>query len=175
MNMHFLLADSGIGGLFTALGVDLKTLLLNAAAFLVVVWIMGRFVYPHLIKALDNKKAELEAATREQKAAAAALEKANQEAAEILAQARAAADEVVVLARDEAATLAKSTEDKAAAQAERIVTEAREQLAKDVAAARKSLKAETAKLVVQATEAVLAEKLDDKRDAELVTRALEGR
>jgi F-type H+-transporting ATPase subunit b len=173
--MQFLLADSGIGGLFTALGVDGKALALNAAAFLVVVWVMGRFVYPSLIKALDNKKAELEAASREQKAAAAALEAANKQAAELLAQARTSADEVIALARDEAGTLAKATEDKAAAQAKRIITEAREQLAKDVQAARRSLKAETAKLVVQATEAVLADKLDDKRDTELVAHALEGR
>jgi F-type H+-transporting ATPase subunit b len=173
--MHYLIADSGIGGLLTALGIDGKALALNAAAFLVVVWVMGRFVYPPLMKALDAKRDELEATAKAKQAADKQLHEAEAAAAKIIAEARTAADAVVAEARDEADERIKTAEQKADKQADRIVAEAREQLAQDVAKARRQLKTETAQLVVSATEAVLAEKLDDKHDTALVARVLEGK
>ena len=57
--MVFLAETSGgIGSLFTALGLNLQSLVLNTLAFLVIVWVLGKFVYPSLIKALDAKKDE---------------------------------------------------------------------------------------------------------------------
>jgi F-type H+-transporting ATPase subunit b len=173
--MHLLLADSGIAGLLTALVIDGKALALNAAAFLVVVWVMGRFVYPPLMKAIDAKRDELEATAKAKTAADQQLQKAETTAAKIIAEARAAADAVVAESRDEADQRIKAAERKAEQQADRIVAEAREQLAQDVAQARRQLKAETAQLVVSATEAVLGDKLDDKHDAQLVARALESK
>ncbi len=173
--MQFLLADSGIGGLMTALGVDWRVLLLNATAFLVIVWVMGRFVYPPLIKALDAKQHELEATARAKEAADEHLRAAQAEATKIIAEARGAAEAVLADARDEADEHRKAAEHKAEAQAERIVTEAREQLSQEVVKARQDLKAETAKLVASATEVILGEKLNDQRDAALVARSLEGR
>jgi F0F1-type ATP synthase membrane subunit b/b' len=137
--MHIFLAETegsagGIGALFTALGLNLPALILNMLAFLVIVWVLGKFVYPTLIKALDAKKDEYEAA-----------------------------------AQIEAART-KATE-----QAERLVAEAHEQLNRDILTARKELKSETAKLVAGATGAVLKEKLDSSRDAELINRSLEAK
>ena len=172
---HFFLAETsgGIGSLFTALGIDWRSLLLNAAAFLVIVWAMAKWVYPALVKALDAKRDELAAAARSQEDSAKALEAAQAQATKIVGEARDAAREVARTAKAEAAELAKQSEERAAAQAERMVTEAREQLARDVEAARKSLKTETAALVAQATEHVIGQKLDAAGDAKLVARSLE--
>lgn len=168
--------SGGIGDLFVALGLDLRSLLLNAAAFLVIVWLLGKYVYPVLVKALDAKRGELEAAARSQQDASAALAKAEQSAAKIMAEARESARELAGTAKQEAADMVKAAEARAAAQAERITTEAREQLARDVEAARRELKTETARLVVAATERVVGEKLDSERDAALIQRSLgEGR
>ncbi len=172
--MQFLLADSGISGLLTALGIDWKVLLLNTAAFLVIVWVMGRFVYPPLMRALDAKLAELEATSRAKKEADQKLGAAEGSAAEIIGQARKSADEILAEARDAADALLKTTEQKAEAQAQRIITEAREQLVRDVEAARNQLRSETAQLVATATETILEEKLDDQRDASLIARVVGG-
>lgn len=165
-------SGGGIGGLFVALGLDWRSLLLNAVAFLLVVWILGKFVYPILVKALDAKREELQAASKSQEAAQAALTKAEESAAEIVKEARSSAREITTTAKQQATELMKSVEEKAATQADRITTEAREQLARDVEAARRDLKAETARLVVSATERVLEEKLDGNRDAALVEKKL---
>jgi len=172
--MHFLLADGGMAGLLTALGIDWKVLLLNGAAFLVVVWVMGKFVYPPLIKSLDARLEDLEKTSTDRKQAEEQLKAAEKSATDIIGQARVAADEVLAEAKAEASELAKASQAKADEQAKRIVSEARAQLGRDVEAARVALKTETAKLVAQATEAVLSEKLDDSKDAALVSRALEG-
>ncbi len=174
MSMRFLIADSGIGGLLTALGIDGWVLLLNGLAFLVVVWVMARFVFPPLTKALDAKLAELETTAKARREAEAHLKQADEEASRMIAEARAASDEIVANAREEASQQQKSVAEKAEAQAKRIVNEAREQLDRDVDAARRQLKAETAKLVVQATETILEEKLDSQKDAGLIERAMAG-
>jgi F-type H+-transporting ATPase subunit b len=175
--MRFLLAETegsgGIGSLFTALGIDVRSLILNALAFLVVVWILGKYVYPHLIKALDAKKDELEAASHMEQEAKQALDKAQEQADQVVGEARTAADEILATAKADAAAQIETARTKAQEQAERLVSEAREQLGRDVAAARRELKGETARLVAEATGAVLGEKLDANRDSELIKRSLE--
>jgi F-type H+-transporting ATPase subunit b len=177
MSMNFFLANEAAGGgglasLFDALGLNLQSLLLNAGAFLIVVAVLAKWVYPALTKALDGKIAELETAARLEKEAKRSLEQAQTEVDKMLADARKSADKVMATTRDEAAAVLEQTRTKAEAQADRIVAEAREQLHKEVRDAQKHLEAETVKLVAQATEAVLAEKLDIKKDAGLIERSL---
>lgn len=173
MTVTPLLAASGLGGLFTALGIDIKSLILNTLAFLIIVYVLGRFVYPSLTKALDAKRDELTAAARQEAAARERLEQATKDAQGLVNEARTAADQLVVTARHEAGELVAAGKTAADAQAERILGEARSQLAVDVRAARTALKADTARLVAEATEAVIGEKLDAERDAALIGRSLE--
>jgi F-type H+-transporting ATPase subunit b len=169
-----LLADSsGFGALFEALGLNLQSFLLNTAAFLVVVAVLAKWVFPPLTKALDAKRDELEAALRLENEASVKLAEAEKTAGGVVAEARTAAGLVLADAKTEAGALVEAARAKAEAQAERLVTEACEQLARDVAAARVELRGETARLVASATETVLGKKLDAAADAELVTRSLE--
>ncbi len=164
----------GFAGLFSALGLNWQTFILDTLAFLVTVWVLKKYVYPPLVKALDAKKDELEAAVRLEDEAKQSLVKAESQAGDIVAEARASADEILAAAKEQAGVQLETARAKAAAQAERTVTEAREQLARDVHAARQALKTDTAKLVADATETILDEKLDGAHDAELIGRALEG-
>jgi F-type H+-transporting ATPase subunit b len=178
--MHIFLAETegsagGIGALFTALGLNLPALILNMLAFLVIVWVLGKFVYPTLIKALDAKKDEYEAAARMEAEAKTALAGAEDKANQALTEARRAADEILASAKADATAQIEAARTKATEQAERLVAEAHEQLNRDILTARKELKSETAKLVAGATGAVLKEKLDSSRDAELINRSLEAK
>lgn len=163
----------GFAGLATALGLNLQALILNTLAFFVIVFILGKYVFPSLIKALDAKKDELEAATRLEREAKESLDKAEAKADEVVQAARASAEEILSAAKADATAQIEDARVKAAAQAERSVAEAREQLARDVTAARRELKTETARLVAEATGAVLNEKLDSEHDRALISRSLE--
>jgi F-type H+-transporting ATPase subunit b len=170
----YLLADStGIGGLFTALGLNVQALVGNTLAFLIIAWVLGKFVFPSLIKALDAKKDELEAAVRMEGEAKQALNKAEDTAGDVVADARKAADEILAAAKADATAQIELAREKATAQGKRLVAEAHEQLERDVLAARRDLKTETAKLVAEATGAILGEKLDSEQDNKLIGRSLE--
>ena len=168
-----MLAATSSPGLLGALGIDWKALVLNGVAFLIILALLSKYVYPVLTKALDAKADELTAAARLQAEAEKKLADAGHERHALLGAAQAAAEELTAAAQAEAAETIAAARARATTEAERIVAEAREQLAKDVATARHSLRSETAMLVAQATETLIGEKLDAGRDQTLIKRSLE--
>jgi F-type H+-transporting ATPase subunit b len=168
-----IVASESSPGLLQALGIDGKLLLEQGIAFLILVAILAKFVYPALIKAIDNRRDQIEAGMKEAKEAGEALEKAEARVADLLAEARQEADGIIARSQKEAATQVAVAEDKAKARAEQIVTDARAQLDTDVSKARQALKKDTIELVAMATEKIVKEKLDPKKDANLITGALQ--
>jgi len=159
---------SGIG----ALGLNLKSIVFQMIAFAIVLWILNKAAVKKFLTVMDERRAELEKGLNRADEAKLELEKAAKKADETLAEARDQADGILSAAHGEAAQLLKAVEDKAAHKAERIVAEAREQLQRDVEKARKELKNETTHLVAKAASIVLAEKLDEHKDADLIERSL---
>lgn len=168
-----IVASESNPGLMQALGIDGKLLLEQSIAFLILVAILAKFVYPALIKAIDARRDQIEAGMKEAKEAGEALEKAEAKVADMLAEARKEADDIIARTHKETTTMVTEAEDKAKVRAEQIVTEARAQLDTDVAKARQALKKDTIELVALATEKVVKEKLDTKKDASLITEALQ--
>lgn len=158
--------------LFTALGIDWKLLVEQAVAFLILVLVLAKFVYPALIKAVDNRREQIEAGMKEAKQAEEALATAESKVSDLLADARKEADDILARSHQEASAMVADAEDKAKTRAEQIVTDAREQLDRDVRKARESLKHDTIKLVAAATEQVIGEKLDTQKDNTLISAAL---
>jgi F-type H+-transporting ATPase subunit b len=167
-----LIVASTTPGLFEALGIDWKLLLEQAIAFLILVGVLGKFVYPALMKSIDDRRAQIEAGLKEAKESQEALEKAEVKADELLVAARKEADDILARSHQEAATQVAEAESKAKQRADQIVKDARAQLATDVTKARQSLKEETIKLVATATEQIIGEKLDDRKDAAIIKTSL---
>jgi F-type H+-transporting ATPase subunit b len=158
--------------LFQALGLNVQLLVEQGLAFLLLVFILGKFVYPALIKAVDDRRAAIEAGLQEAKESQEVLEKAEAKVAEMLEEARKEADEILARTHQEAASVVAEAEGKAKTRAEQIVADARQQLNVDVAKARETLKKDTVELVALATERIIGEKLDERKDADLVKKAL---
>jgi len=163
---------SGDGGIFGALGIDITTLVLQAIAFLILVWLLGKFVYPVLIKTLDDRQAKIEESTQAADDAKRAAENAEQVVAKLLVEARKEAKDIVSTARSEATAAIAAAESKATGRAQKIVENAHEQIEKDVIAAQKTLHNETIDLVALATEKVLGSVVDGKVDEKVVARAV---
>lgn len=161
--------------IFEALGINWQLLVTQGLAFLVLVFLLGKFVYPALIKAIETRRAAIEASMEEAKEAQAALEKAEASAAKLLATARKEADDILDRSRQESTAMVAEAETKAKARADQIVKSARTQLEADVAKARAALKQDTIKLVALATEKIVHEKLDERKDATLISEALKER
>lgn len=165
-------AESANPSIFEALGLNWTLLIEQAIAFLILVWILGKFVYPVLIKSIDTRREQIEAGLKEAQESRVALEKAEAKVDEVLAQARADADAILARSHQEAGVMVAEAEAKAKQHAEQIVHDARLQLETDVRKAREQLKADMISLVATATEHVIDEKLDNKKDASLISKAL---
>ncbi|HSW66432.1 MAG TPA: F0F1 ATP synthase subunit B [Bacillota bacterium] len=159
-------------GLFQALGIDWKLFVEQGIAFLILVLILSKFVYPALVKSIDDRRAAIEAGLQEAKDSQEALEKAQANVQEMLEAARKDADEILARTQQESASMIADAETKAKNRAEQIVADAQASLAIEVTKARDALKKDTVELVALATERIIGEKLDDKKDAELVRKAL---
>ena len=158
--------------LLSALGIDWRLLILQIIAFLLLVFILGKLVYPWLMKSVDERQASIEAAAKATAEAQEAAETNKAAVAELLAEARKEASDIINTAKLESAETLSASEKKASQTAERIVANAHDQLDKDVAHARKVLYNDTLDLVGLATEKVIAQKLDTKADSALITEAV---
>ena len=171
-------APEANGGIVEALGIDWRLLILQIIAFLVLVVVLGKFVYPWLMKSVDERQENIEAAAKAASKAQEAAAESQAETAKLLNEARKEASDIIATAKLEATEMKNSTESKAKATAEKIVAEAQVQLQKDVEAAKRDLHNETLELVSLATEKVvkgaLTKTANEKVIAESLSEATKG-
>ena len=165
-------APEASGDLFSALGIDWRLLILQVVAFLILVFLLGKFVYPWLMKQVDERQASIEAAAKAATEAQASAAESQDRIAELLTEARTQAAEIVDTAKLEASNMLTASEERARSTAEKITTDARAEVEKSIEAAKRDLHDETLELIALATEKVIHTKLDKKADAALIASAL---
>ncbi len=145
------------------------TLFVQIAVFLALWWFTARFVWPPIVKALDERSTKIAdglAAADKAKSELAAAEKRVE--AEIK-QARASAAEVRASGEKQAAHLVEE----ARAEAARIVTEARKAAEGEAALAaqraKDQLREQVALLAVSGAERILRREIDSSAHAQLLT------
>lgn len=175
MQVLFAEATGSNQNLFSALGLDWQLLLVQTLAFLVLLWVLAKFVYPVLIRSIDERRRTIETGLEDAKKAHQELTRAEQKVETALTDARKEADGIIARSREEAAALLADAEAKAKTRAEAFLKDAQAQLDADIARARASLKKDTIELVALATEKIIDEKLDAEKDAQLIEKALAGK
>jgi F-type H+-transporting ATPase subunit b len=160
------------GNIFTSLGIDWQMLILQIVAFLILVVILGKFVYPWLIKSVDERQDKINAANKAAAEAQAAAADAEHRVEKLLKKARDQATEIVDTAKLESAAIVASSEKKARTSAEQIVASAHEQIDKDVANVKKELYNDTLELVGLATGKVIGAKHSRDIDQDLIIKAV---
>ncbi len=168
-------AAGSLGDIFTSLGIDGKMLLFQGLAFLILVFVMGKWVFPILLKTVDQRQEAIEAGAKAAEAAEKKAAEAQEEVAKLLKQARAEAKDIVATAKDEAVAMVADSEAKAKTRAEKIVKDAHEQLEKDVIAARKALHNDTIELVALATEKVVGKVVNESVDYKIIAEAVKDK
>lgn len=161
-------SSSGIG----ALGLNAQAFLIQLITFIIALLILKKWAFAPILKVMNERRETIEKGVKlgEQME----KEKADLEAKieKQLHEARTKADSIISLANDTARQTVKESEDKAKEKAEGIVAAAEDRIAQETSIARQKLEAEMVGLVAEVTEAVLEEKVDDKKDVELIKRAL---
>ena len=163
---------SGKSDIFASLGIDVRLLVIQTVAFLILLWVLSRFVYPVLSGMLEKREATIrdgiEAAQNAEKKAV----EANAEVEALLGNARKQAKAVIALAKDEAASIAETANENAVKQTERMLKKASDEIEKEVESARKALRDETIDLVSLATEKVVGGAMTDTIDKKVIATAL---
>lgn len=168
-------ADANASGdIFTALGIDWRLLILQIIAFIILVWALSKWVYPLLMKAVDQRQADIESAAKAAKEAQQTATETQEETARLLEEAKKQASDIVATAKLEATEITTNSETKARDLAEKIASDAREQLAKDVEAAKRDLYNETLQLVALTTEKVIGVTHSNKADDVLIADLLKS-
>lgn len=172
MNAITQFAAAGSTNVFSAIGLDWQMFIFQVIGFVILVWLMSKYVYPPLIKTIDERQAKIDAGN---KAASVAEKKATEAKADIeklLKQARADAADIVSTAKEEAAAAAALADTKAKARADHLIADAHEQVEKDIVAARKMLHNETLSLVTLATEKVVGKTITSGVDESVMAMAV---
>ncbi|HET6924448.1 MAG TPA: F0F1 ATP synthase subunit B [Candidatus Saccharimonadales bacterium] len=164
-------AESSSGGI-GALGLDGKALIIQLVSFLLAFWVLERFAFKPIIRMMDERRKTIEEGVtlgEQMKKDQAALEA---EVEKTLHEARQEADGIIASAQETSRQTVREAEDKAREKAEGIVAEAQDRIESDRKRVRKQLEAEVVSLISDATEAIIGEKVDAKKDAQLIDRAL---
>lgn len=163
---------SSSGDIFTSLGINGQMLLFQSVAFLILVFILSKWVFPVLMKAVDDRQAAIEAGAKAAEQAEKRAAEAEEQVQKLLKEARSEAKDIVATAKDEATAMVANSEEKAKLRADKIVKDAHEQIEKDVIAARKLLHNDTIELVALATEKVVGKSVNETVDRKIIAETV---
>ena len=151
---------------------DQLVYLAEFAAFLVMVAILARWVYPPVMRAAEARQKQiadqLAAAERVRKDAEHDLAQAQAQAHE----ARAEAQRIIEAANRSSERLRQEAQEAAQDDARRIVEQAKKEIDAERQRAIQAIRRETADLVVGATQRVLVETLDDELHRKLIAQTI---
>ncbi len=154
------------------LGIDFKAVILQAGTFVLLFLIVRKFALKKIVTTLEerrltiNKGVDLGLEMEQKKA------EFDEQLKKLHIEARQKADEIIANANKESGDIIKAGEASATAKVEQMLKDAEARIEREMVEARKELKAEMLGLVADATEVIIDEKLDAKKDASLISRAL---
>lgn len=162
--------ESGSG--ISALGINLKSFVFQLITFLLVLFILQRWVFPKLVATLEARRKALEDSLVQARQTEEALARAEAKAGEMLHEARVQADAILAEANAKVDGIIAKGEAAASERASRIVAEAEERLGLERERLHRELRGELADLVAEATGKVLSRKIHQREDRELIEQSL---
>jgi F-type H+-transporting ATPase subunit b len=162
------------GGGIAALGVDGKALILQIITFVLVFFLLKKFALSKIIDQLEKRARTINDGVKLGLEMQKAKDELEVKTEEILRKAREQADKIIAAGHADAKELVKAAEAAAAHKTEALLTDAHAKIEEDMVKARKKLEQDMLELVGEATEAVIGEKLDSRKDSAIIERALGG-
>lgn len=161
-------AAGGIG----ALGLDVRGLVFQVINFAILLGVLHRFAYRPLLRVLEERRQTIEESLKSAADIKRVRQELESEKRSMVSEARREAETIVGRSEKEAQLIQGRAQAAGQQTADRLMTQAQAQIGQQLAAARAALKREVLGLVVTATERVLREKIDEKKDRALVEDAI---
>ncbi len=144
------------------------TLIGQTIAMIVFVWFCMKFIWPPLIRAIDDRQRQIADGIAAGERGQQELADARHGAEQVLQEARQKAVQVVDIAHRRSNELVGEAKQVALAEGERLVTAARAEAGNETVRARDGLRRELAALVVAGTGRLLGREVDAKTHAALL-------
>ncbi len=144
------------------------TLIAQLASFAVFVWFTMKFVWPPLLKALEERKAKIADGLAAAERGHHEKELAEKAAKEKLHEAKLQAAEIVARAERRAAEIVDEAKEQARAEGERILAAARAEIDQELNKAREALRAKVGELAVAGAEKILRREIDAQAHKEIL-------
>lgn len=148
------------------------TLILNSIAMMIFVWFCMKFIWPPLLKALDERREKIADGLAASDRAEKALAEANAEAEKEIRAARDKAGEIVDQANQRHSQILEQAKDDATTERQRQVTAAEADIAQATNQARESLRADAAGLAVLGASKILGKEIDENTHRELLDQLI---
>lgn len=145
------------------------TMLSQAVAFAIFIWFTIKFIWPPLMKAIEQRQKQIAEGLAAGERGKQDLELAAKRAAEELQRARAQAGEIISQAEKRGAAVVEEAKSAAKVEAARIVTGAKAEIEQEVFRAKEVLRTQVAMLAVTGAEKILKREIDAKVHAQLLS------
>lgn len=154
------------------LGIDPKAVLLQAGTFVLLFLILKKFALRGIVDTLEKRRKTIDKGVSLGIEMQHAKSNFDKELKKMQHDARTEADKIIAHAHNEAGEIIKAGEQSATQKIDEMMRDASVRIEREMQTARRELQSEMLDLVSEATEVILQEKLDAKKDANLIERAL---
>lgn len=155
-----------------ALGIDPLAILAQAATFLLLFWVIKKFALDKIVKTLEERRKTIDDGVRLGREMEAEKEKLSSQIEAELKKARNEADKIIAQSREEAGSVLREAEEATARKVDAMLADAHAKIDEDIQSARDGLEKDIRELVADATAIIVEERLDAKKDMNMVERAL---
>ena len=148
------------------------TLILQSIAMMVFVWFCMKFIWPPVLKAMDERRAKIADGLAASDRAEKALLDANQEVEEQIKEARDKAHEIVEQANQRHSQILDQAKDDAVGERQRQVSAGEAEITQSANQAREELRAQIASLAVLGARQILEKEVDEDTHRELLDKLI---
>ena len=146
------------------------TLIMQAVAFTAFIWFCARFIWPPLMRAIENRQKQIADGLAAGEQGRRELASAEKRDAQMLVDAKARSAEIVAMGEKFKADAIEQSKLDAKAEGERIIAAAKAEIAQEVARAKEQLRDAVADLAVAGATKILQKDVDAKTHADLLAQ-----
>lgn len=158
--------------LLTQLGIDWKLLLAQIVNFLILLFILYKFLYHPILEMLEKRSAKIEKSLADAKKIGEEVKRIEKMKEEQIIEAKKEAKKIIEEAQAKAENNRQELIVKTKEEIQNLTTEAKKQIAAEKEKLSQEVKAEIGALVVEATQKVIGKSLTDKLDEKIIKETI---
>jgi F-type H+-transporting ATPase subunit b len=146
------------------------TLIGQSISFILFVWFTMRFVWPPIIKALEDRRAKIAEGLAAAERGKQERELAQERAKELLVMAKHQASDIITQAQKRATEIVEDAKESAKSEGSRLIEAANAEIEQEANRARAQLRAQLGQLVISGVEKILLKEINAKAHQDIVDK-----